>query len=109
MRRHWSESGQGLIEYALTLVLIAVVVIVVIALIGNGVFNKVAPHPPAMNAPLLEIVRWCESNARESYTVPTRTYNAQTKKWEDKLETRWRDAPDKFLSCMQTYEYTVKR
>jgi pilus assembly protein Flp/PilA len=33
------ESGQGMVEYALILVLIAVVVIVILAVVGNQVSN----------------------------------------------------------------------
>lgn len=33
------EKGQGLVEYALILVLIAIVVIVVVALLGNSITN----------------------------------------------------------------------
>jgi len=39
------EKGQGLVEYALILVLIAVVVIVILGLLGgavNGIFSDVA-------------------------------------------------------------------
>ena len=34
------ESGQGLVEYALILALIAIIVIVVLSLLGNNVNNK---------------------------------------------------------------------
>jgi pilus assembly protein Flp/PilA len=33
------EKGQGLVEYALILVLVAIVVIVVVALLGNSITN----------------------------------------------------------------------
>ncbi len=33
------EKGQGLVEYALILVLVAIVVIVVMALLGNSITN----------------------------------------------------------------------
>lgn len=33
------ERGQGLVEYALILVLVAIVVIVVLAILGTGVTN----------------------------------------------------------------------
>jgi pilus assembly protein Flp/PilA len=33
------EKGQGLVEYALILVLVAIVVIVVLALLGNSISN----------------------------------------------------------------------
>ena len=36
------ESGQGLVEYALILALIAIIVIVVLSLLGNNVNNKLS-------------------------------------------------------------------
>lgn len=45
MKRYWRrEEGQGLVEYALLLVLVAIVVIAILALLGdelNGVFARV--------------------------------------------------------------------
>ncbi len=38
-RRRESEEGQGMVEYALILVLIAVVVIVILQVVGNQVNN----------------------------------------------------------------------
>jgi pilus assembly protein Flp/PilA len=35
------EKGQGLVEYALILVLVAIVVIVVLALLGNSISNLI--------------------------------------------------------------------
>jgi pilus assembly protein Flp/PilA len=39
MRRARKESGQGLVEYALILVLVALVVIVILALLGPAIGN----------------------------------------------------------------------
>ena len=39
MKRLWSQKGQGLIEYALILVLIAIVVIAVLMLLGPMIGN----------------------------------------------------------------------
>jgi pilus assembly protein Flp/PilA len=38
-RREDDEAGQGMVEYALILVLIAIVVIAVVAILGNQVSN----------------------------------------------------------------------
>lgn len=35
------EKGQGLVEYALILVLVAIVVVVVLALLGNSISNVI--------------------------------------------------------------------
>ena len=46
------EKGQGLVEYALILVLIAIVVIVVLGLLGDevsGVFQKIVDELGAAN------------------------------------------------------------
>lgn len=89
------------------------IVVGFIVLIAWGVeqLKHHAPDPqtPTINAPLLEIVRWCESHAREGYQVIDMTCNAQKDKWEDKMVTRWKDSPTMFLACMQQYEYQVKR
>lgn len=100
------ERGQGLVEYALILVLVAIVVIVGIVLVGK-LINP--PQKPAIDAPLLEIVRWCESNARDSETSITSAYNPTTKKIETKPTSRSVDSPEKFITCMQSYEYRVTR
>lgn len=46
LKRFWSEeSGQGLVEYALILFLIAIVVIVALTVLGkktNNVFNNIS-------------------------------------------------------------------
>lgn len=88
-----NERGQGLVEYALILILFAVVVVVCIALISGG---KATP-PPAMDAPLMDIVHYCDEQARES------RYNAATK------SSKVTYNPDKFVTCMQQYEYRVTR
>jgi pilus assembly protein Flp/PilA len=36
---HWSPRGQGLVEYALIILLVGVVVIVLVALFGTAVGN----------------------------------------------------------------------
>jgi len=36
---HWSSRGQGLVEYALIILLVGVVVIVLVALFGTAVGN----------------------------------------------------------------------
>ena len=38
-RMRWQDSGQGLVEYALILVFVAVAVIVMVALFGTSVAN----------------------------------------------------------------------
>ena len=45
MRRNDGESGQGMVEYALILVLIAIVVIVILQVVGaqvNNVFSNIS-------------------------------------------------------------------
>ena len=47
MLSYFNEKGQGLVEYALILVLVAVVVIVVLALLGpaiGNVFSNILEH-----------------------------------------------------------------
>jgi len=39
MKRRLDESGQGLVEYALILVLVAIVVLIALALLGPAVGN----------------------------------------------------------------------
>ena len=101
------QSGQGLVEYALIIVLVAVVAVVIAAVFVPKLFNP--PAPPVMDAPLLDIVRWCEGQARDSYTVTVPTYNAVTKQTTVTTQARTRDNPDKFITCMQKYEYRVTR
>lgn len=41
------EGGQGLVEYALILVMVAIVVIVILALLGpaiGNIFSNIIPH-----------------------------------------------------------------
>ena len=45
----YSESGQGLVEYALILVLVALVVIVVLALLGPNIGNIFSQISDALN------------------------------------------------------------
>jgi hypothetical protein len=102
-------KGQGMIEYAMILVLVAIVVIVCVALIAP-VFKKTEPPtPPAMNAPLLDIVRWCEPRARDAYHVKEWQYSALKKRSEEVTVTRYKDSPEKFTACMNGYEWTVTR
>ena len=52
MYNDFKEKGQGLVEYALILVLIAIVVIVVLGLLGDevsGVFQKIVDELGAAN------------------------------------------------------------
>lgn len=49
IKKSGQEQGQGLVEYALIMVLVAVIVIVVLALLGGGLgglFNKDQPYMP---------------------------------------------------------------
>ena len=43
------EKGQGLVEYALIIVLIAIVVIVILALLGTRVTNVFSTIPSALS------------------------------------------------------------
>lgn len=109
-----NEEGQGLVEYALILALVAVVVIVMGVLLGptiGNIFKSTPAQPPAMNAPLLDIVRWCEPLARDSYTTPSTSFTKVGKVMVPMTTqvTHYKDAPDKFIACMQSYEYSVKR
>lgn len=48
-RSHREESGQGLVEYALILILVAVVVVAMLSLFGdelNSVFNEIVSAFP---------------------------------------------------------------
>lgn len=96
------------LEWSLVLVLIGVVVVVCVALFGG---SPAQPQPPVMNAPLLDIVRYCESNARETYTTTSMSPSkiGNTLVMVPQTITHIKDAPEKFVACMQTYEYTVKR
>jgi hypothetical protein len=86
------EAGQGLVEYTLILVLTAVVVIVIIALIQSALIKS---NPPAMDAALHDIVQYCDSQSAYRRTV-------------GKVTTTHYDT-DKFIVCMQQYEYRVTR
>lgn len=44
-----AKKGQGLVEYALILVLVAIVVIVILSLLGNKVNNTFSTAASAMN------------------------------------------------------------
>jgi pilus assembly protein Flp/PilA len=50
MLRTWKEKGQGLVEYALILVLVAVVVIAVLSLLGPAIGNVFSTIVDAINA-----------------------------------------------------------
>lgn len=65
----------------------------------NAVFPSSPSHPPAMNAPLLHIVRYCEPLARDKHT----SFNGKT------TSVSYTDNPEKFIACMQDYEYQIKR
>jgi hypothetical protein len=98
-----SESGQGLVEYALITVLVGVVIVVCLA-----VLRPAQPAlPPAINAPLLEVTRWCESQAYDTYT--TQSFVMIGEMMTLTTQTHRRDNPDKFIACMKSYEYEVGR
>lgn len=111
MKRRRSEEGQGFVEYALILGLVAVVVLVIGALVFSPKTPYVPPQPPAVNAPLLEIVRWCETHARERKTraVTSPMMVGKIMTVQTRTQVYHVDAPDKFLACMQGYEYQVER
>ncbi len=48
------EEGQGLIEYALVLVLIAVVIIVILALVGPQIGNLYSQVAPCIAPPMAQ-------------------------------------------------------
>jgi hypothetical protein len=73
----------------------------IVVTLFNAVFPSNPPQPPAMNAPLLEIVRYCEPLSRDRHTH----FSAATKT----NQVTYTDNPEKFLSCMQDYEYKVER
>lgn len=49
MLSSWEEKGQGLVEYALILVLVAVVVIAVLSLLGPAIGNVFSTIVDAIN------------------------------------------------------------
>lgn len=69
------------------------------------------PSPPALDAPLLDIVRWCETHARD--TKSRTTYVPVTIGKMSTMQARVSyytvDAPDKYLGCMLEYDIIVKR
>lgn len=82
--------------------------IVTIGCVGIGVativflvaiFSTPPVMPPTMNAPLLEIVRYCEPLSRDKHS----SFNGKT------TSAWYTDNTDKFLACMQSYEYIVSR
>jgi hypothetical protein len=101
-------KGQGIVEYALVIVLVAIVVIVTVTLIAP-IFKKT--EPPVMNAPLLEIVRYCEPLARDAHTstsLVSSNIGNQTV-ITPQTRTTYTDSADKFIDCMQRYEWQVTR
>jgi len=84
------ERGEWVVEYAFILVLAAVIVCVILALIGPR--NQT---PPAVDAPMMDIVHYCDGQS-----AYTRTIN--------KITTTHYDS-DKFRVCLQRYEYRISR
>jgi hypothetical protein len=107
-----SEAGQGIVEYALILVLVAVVLVVIGAiLVKPAPPAPLPPTPPAFSAPLLEVVRWCEGGARDTYTTTSTSLVAVGNALVPAVQTQThlKDSPEKFLLCMRLYEYQVTR
>lgn len=109
MKKTIGDYVIDVVGYGIGIVFVVGVIVLIAWGVEQAKQNAPAPQPPAINAPLLEIVRWCESHARESYTVSEPRYNAQTKKVTIETVTRWKDSPEMFIDCMQRYEYQVKR
>jgi hypothetical protein len=91
--------------------LFGIAVFVMLLIVVRIAPQSTPPTPPAMNAPILEVVRWCETHARESKTkivmVPVMIGKIAT--LQSRPQVSYVDSPDKFISCMQGYEYQVKR
>jgi pilus assembly protein Flp/PilA len=95
-------KGQGLIEYAMILGLLAVVIIAILVLLGPTIGNLFSPPvPPRMGDPLLQIVRYCEPLARDAHS----RYDITLKQ----TITTYTDNPTLFVDCMQRYEWQVTR
>jgi pilus assembly protein Flp/PilA len=95
-------KGQGVIEYAMILGLLAVVIIAILVLLGPTIGNLFSPPvPPRMGAPLLQIVRYCEPLARDAHS----RYDITLKQ----TITTYTDNPTLFVDCMQRYEWQVTR
>lgn len=39
MKKLWSEEGQGLLEYAFLIILVAILVMVIVIILGEGIGN----------------------------------------------------------------------
>lgn len=85
--------------------------IFIVVLIFNAIIHNKPVQPPAMNAPLLEIVRYCEPLARDttSKTTVMPVLVGKVITVVPRTMTETRDNADKFIACMQGYEYTVER
>jgi pilus assembly protein Flp/PilA len=70
------KKGQGLVEYALVLVLVAVVVIVVLAILGPLLKNIFNPQPPV---PLTQLDR----NAYWTEVVPPPNFTGRCWKYDE--------------------------
>lgn len=53
--KEFSETGQGLVEYALILVLVAIVVIVVLAILGPSIGNVYTQIVSALEGPIISM------------------------------------------------------
>jgi hypothetical protein len=89
------------LEYIPEMLIISIIIgglaIALIVLFPSG--STQPTQPPPMNAPLLQIVRYCEPLGRDRHS----SFNGKT------TNVWYTDNPEKFLECMQGYEYQVKR
>lgn len=85
--------------YLCVLALPCAVIGFLIFLVSLALSDVQEPQPPAMNAPLLEIVRWREPQARDEH----QQFNGKT------YTTTYTDNANKFVACMRGYEYEVTR
>jgi hypothetical protein len=91
---------------------VGAVLVLILVVMVNAVAQPAPPaQPPAMNAPLLEIVRYCEPLARErkTRTVVMPIMVGKIITMQPRTQVDYIDAPDQFITCMQGYEYSVKR
>lgn len=83
------QSGQGMVEYALVLVLVLLCVAILLALIAGGAGK------PAIDGSVNEIVDYCGRQAVSTFHseyMTSTSFNRVT-----------------FMKCLQEYEYQVTR
>jgi pilus assembly protein Flp/PilA len=74
------EKGQGLVEYAIILALVAIVVIAVMRLLGPKIGNTFSTISSCRSAGVLQVLRglaWTESYANKYYRFGFILYNVR--------------------------------